>query len=69
MKLLLKIVHFYVDGFKNMKLGKTLWLLIAVKLFILFAVVKWLFFPNFMKTEFKTDEERSQYVLEQLTKE
>lgn len=67
--MLKKIIHFYVDGFKNMKLGKTLWLLIAVKLFILFAVVKWLFFPNFMKTEFKTDEERSQYVLEQLTKE
>lgn len=67
--MLKKIIHFYVDGFKNMKLGKTLWLLIAVKLFILFAVLKWLFFPNFMKTEFKTDEERSQYVLEQLTKE
>jgi len=67
--MLKKIIHFYVDGFKNMKLGKTLWLLIAVKLFILFAVVKWLFFPNFMKTHFETDEERSQYVLEQLTKE
>jgi len=64
-----KIVHFYVDGFKNMKLGKTLWLLIAVKIFILFAVLKWLFFPNFMKTHFQTDAERSDYVLEQLTKE
>jgi len=69
MDMLKKIFHFYVDGFKNMKLGKSLWLLIAIKLFILFAVVKWLFFPNFLETHFQNDTERSAYVLEHLTKE
>lgn len=67
MYLLKQIYHFYADGFKNMKLGKKLWLLIAVKLFILFAIVKWVFFPNVLKTKFDTDAQRSAYILEQLT--
>ena len=32
-----------------MKLGKTLWLIIAIKLFIMFAIFKVFFFPNFLK--------------------
>jgi len=51
-----------------MKLGKTLWLLIAIKLFVLFAVIKWLFFPNYLKTNFQNDTQRSEHVLNQLTK-
>ena len=62
------IYLFYYEGFKNMKLGKTLWLLIAIKLFVLFAVIKWLFFPNYLKTNFKNDTQRSEHVLNQLTK-
>ena len=27
--------YFYVDGFKNMTLGKTLWAVILIKLFII----------------------------------
>ena len=41
--------YLYYDGFKNMKLGKTLWLIIAIKLFIMFASFKVFFFPNFLK--------------------
>jgi len=50
-----------------MKIGKKLWLLIAIKLFILFVIIKWIFFPNFLKTKFDTDAQRSRYILEQLT--
>ena len=64
-----KIFNFYKDGFKNMTLGKDLWLLIAIKLFILFVVIKWMFFPNYLETHFSNDQERSTYILEQLTKE
>jgi len=60
---------FYYDGFTNMKTGKTLWLLIIVKLFIMFAIIKWLFFPNILKENFQTDEQRSAYILQQLTKD
>lgn len=38
----------YYDGFKNMTLGKTLWAVIIIKLFIMFAVLKSFFFPNFI---------------------
>ncbi len=40
--------HLYYDGFRNMTLGKTLWAVILVKLFIMFAVLKLFFFPNFI---------------------
>ncbi len=62
------IANLYIDGFKSMKLGKTLWLIVAIKLFILFVVIKWLFFPNVLKENFKDDKARSQFILNQLTK-
>lgn len=63
------IYNLYYDGFTNMKIGKTLWLLIIIKLFIMFAIIKWLFFPNILEESFQTDKERSTYILEQLIKE
>ena len=62
-----KIIHFYTDGFKNMKIGKKLWMIIFVKIFLLFVVIKWLFFPNVLETQFHNDKERSQYMIDQLT--
>lgn len=32
-----------------MTLGRTLWLIIGIKLFIMFAILKVFFFPNFLK--------------------
>jgi hypothetical protein len=61
------IIQFYSDGFRNMTVGRKLWLIILLKLFILFAVFKLIFFPNLLETRFQTDEERSNYVIEQLT--
>ncbi|MBQ4392762.1 MAG: DUF4492 domain-containing protein [Prevotella sp.] len=46
--LLHRIFHLYYDGFRSMTLGKTLWAVILVKLFIIFAVLKFFFFPNFI---------------------
>ncbi|MBR1687730.1 MAG: DUF4492 domain-containing protein [Prevotella sp.] len=39
----------YYEGFKNMTLGRTLWTIILIKLFIMFAILKVFFFPNFLK--------------------
>ena len=39
----------YYDGFRNMTLGKTLWAIILIKLFIMFLILKIFFFPNFLK--------------------
>ncbi len=63
-----RIFYFYYDGFKSMTLGRTLWAIIIIKLFVMFAVLKIFFFPNFLKSNFETDEERGNYVIEQLTK-
>ena len=43
-----KAFDLYYDGFRSMTLGKTLWLIIAIKLFIMFAILKVFFFPNFI---------------------
>ncbi|OFY51800.1 MAG: DUF4492 domain-containing protein [Bacteroidetes bacterium GWF2_41_31] len=61
-----RIINFYIDGFRSMTVGKKLWLIIFIKLFIMFAILKLFFFPNFLQTNFSTDQERSDYVIEQL---
>lgn len=63
-----KTFHLYYDGFRSMTIGKTLWAIIIIKLFILFFVLKLFFFPDLLKKNFKSDEERSNHVIEQLTK-
>ncbi len=63
----LRIYHFYRDGFRSMTLGKTLWKVIFIKLVIMFGVLKLFFFQDFLGSRFATDEERAEYVLEQLT--
>ncbi len=40
--------HLYYDGFRSMTLGRTLWAVILIKLFIIFVVLKLFFFPNFL---------------------
>jgi hypothetical protein len=68
MTLLPKLYAFYRDGFRSMVLGRTLWKLIALKLFIIFAVLKLFFFSNFLEKNFHTDRERSAHVLDNLTR-
>ncbi len=62
------IFQFYYQGFKSMTIGKKLWMIIIIKLVVMFLVLKLFFFPNFLNTHFKTDGERSNYVIKQLTK-
>ena len=62
-----RIFHFYYEGFRSMTVGRTLWAIILIKLFVMFAILKVFFFPNFLKSNFSDDEQRSDYVIEQLT--
>ena len=48
-----RVFDLYYDGFRSMTLGKTLWLVILIKLFIMFFVLKLFFFPNFIKEHSK----------------
>ncbi|MDR2551086.1 MAG: DUF4492 domain-containing protein [Desulfobulbus sp.] len=63
-----RIYRFYRDGFRQMTVGRTLWKIIFIKLFIMFAVLKFFFFPDFLATQFTTDAQRADYVIEQLTR-
>ncbi len=55
------IWNFYIEGFRSMTLGRTLWLIILVKLFIMFFVLKLFFFPNFLR-DHPTDADKGKYV-------
>lgn len=58
----------YYDGFRNMTVGKSLWILIIIKLFIFFVIIKWLFFPNILKENYTNDDERASAVRHELMK-
>jgi len=62
-----KIVLFYVDGFKNLSsLGKKLWLIIIIKLVVIFVVLKVFFFPT-VDTVVSKEKQKDLYI-NQLTK-
>lgn len=48
-RLLKNVYRFYVDGFRNMTTGRVLWLIIAIKVFVLFAVLRAFFFQPVLK--------------------
>lgn len=63
-----KIFRFYYDGFRSMTIGKKLWIIILIKLFIMFVILKVFFFPDVLKVNFSNDKERGDYVIDQLSK-
>ncbi len=50
-----------------MTVGKRLWFIIIIKLFIMFAILKIFFFKDFLNNKFDTEEKKGDYVIEQLT--
>lgn len=62
-----EIRNMYVDGFRQMTIGKTLWVLIIAKLLILFLVVKLFFFPDVLKRDYDSDAERAAAVRDRLS--
>lgn len=60
---------FYYEGFKGMTIGRTLWIIILLKLFIFFVVIKFLFFPNLLSKNFDNDDDRADYVRHELLRE
>lgn len=65
MNVFTKIFGFYRDGFREMRVGKTLWAIILIKLFIMFAILKLFFFRDPMAGQ--SDTERAQTVIENIT--
>ncbi|MDP4183874.1 MAG: DUF4492 domain-containing protein [Bacteroidota bacterium] len=62
-----RIWDLYFEGFREMTWGRTLWIIILIKCFVLLFVLKLFFFPDILKKNFTNDRQRSDYVLENLT--
>lgn len=62
-----KILTLYTDGFRSMTVGRSLWLMIIIKVVILFAVLKVFFFPDLLGSGYDTDEQRAEAVRSSLT--
>ena len=61
------IFRFYYDGFSNLSSwGRKSWLIILIKLFIMFAILKVFFFNDFLESKFKNDTDKGNYVRDQL---
>ena len=56
METLRKVIRVYVEGFREMTVGRTLWAIILIKLFILFAVLKVFFFPALLAGKGASDQ-------------
>jgi len=62
-----RLFLFYYEGFRNMsQWGRKVWIIIIIKLVIMFAVLKIFFFQDFLKKKYDNDKQRSEYVLDQL---
>ena len=61
---LYRVFDLYYDGFRQMRLGKTLWAIILIKLLIIFVILKVFFFANFLKEHAQGDN--SGYVATEL---
>ena len=63
-----RILFFYIDGFKNMSsVGQKLWLIIIIKLVVIFVVLKVFFFPT-VSSKDKGEEAQKALYINQLTK-
>jgi flagellar basal body-associated protein FliL len=63
-----RILFFYIDGFKNLSsIGQKLWLIIIIKLVVIFVVLKVFFFPT-INSKVKGKEAQKALYVNQLTK-
>lgn len=62
-----KILDLYIDGFRNMTVGKKLWGIIILKLAIIFLVFKLFFFPDFLGSCYDDDDDKARAVARELT--
>ncbi len=66
LKRVLGVFEFYRQGFSAMRLGKTLWGVIFVKLFVIFVLLKIFVFDENLNSTFAKDTDKSDFVLRNL---
>lgn len=62
-----RVWDLYADGFRNMTIGRYLWVIIIFKLIVIFLVLKLFFFPDLLSTNYDNDQDRAEAVRSALT--
>jgi hypothetical protein len=65
----LKIFNFYIDGFKNLTVGKTLWKIIIIKVIIIVTLLNFYIYDKSINSEYKTTKEKINFVYKNITKD
>lgn len=62
------VFRFYVDGFRSQsRTSRKLWLIILLKLTVMFVILKLFFFRGYFKANgVVTEEQKSEFVMEKL---
>jgi hypothetical protein len=61
------IFSFYYDGFRDMpRWGRKAWMVLLIKLFIIFVILRLFFFHDLLKENFRNDSDRSNFVRNQI---
>lgn len=66
MNIIRNIYYFYLNGFKNMTLGKTLWKIIFIKLLVITLFLNYFIHDKSLNSEYKTQEQKAQFVYKNL---
>lgn len=66
LKRIVGVFEFYRQGFSAMRLGKTLWGVIFVKLFVIFVLLKIFVFDENLNSTFASNADKSEFVLQNL---
>lgn len=59
-----RIYRFYAEGFRGMTWGRTLWLIILIKLFVMFGILRLFFFQPVLSG--KSENEKQSIVAERM---
>ncbi|MFT7861175.1 MAG: DUF4492 domain-containing protein [Sulfurimonas sp.] len=66
MKYINSVYKFYLNGFLNMKIGKTLWKIIFLKLVVIFIFLNYFVHDRSINTEYKTEDTKVDFVYNNL---
>jgi hypothetical protein len=69
MLIIKNVYYFYLNGFKNMTLGKTLWKIVLIKLLVILIFINLFIDNKSLKSEYKTYDEKVDFVYKNLIKE
>jgi len=69
LKTLKNIFLLYKEGFSNLRVGKTLWKLIIIKLLVILVFLNFFIYDRNLNTEYETDDKKIEFIFNNLIKD